>query len=257
MKNRFEELLALHHNGDVLHIGNVWSAQSAKIYQSQTFKVIGTSSAAVADSLGFADGEGMSFDDYLFVIKRILAATNTILTVDLEFGYGNTAEEISSNITRLYELGVSGINIEDSVMTDGKRTITDANDFAEKLKQVTGLLNAAGVQMFINVRSDSFLLGLPNALEDALTRIAAYQQTGVHGLFFPCVTDIADIEKLTATSTLPINVMCVPGLPSFDQLQKAGVKRISAGPFVNMNVYKNLEATIAKIQSEGSFASLF
>jgi len=257
MKNRFNELLALHNNAEVLHIGNVWNAQSAKIYQAQNFKVIGTSSAAVADSLGFADGEEMSFDDYLFIIKRILASTSAILTVDLETGYGKTAEEISSNITWLYKLGVSGINIEDSVITDGKRTIGNASDFAEKLKQIMALLNAAGVKLFINVRSDSFLLGLPNALADALERIAAYQVTGVHGLFFPCVTHIADIEKLTAISTLPINVMCMPGLPGFEQLQKAGVKRISVGPFVNMNVYQDLESTITKIQSEGSFASLF
>jgi 2-methylisocitrate lyase-like PEP mutase family enzyme len=257
MKNRFEELLALHNKPEVLHIGNVWNAQSAKIYQQQNFKVTGTSSAAIADSLGFADGEEISFDDYLFVIKRILASTTTILTVDLEAGYGKTAEEISSNIIGLYNLGVSGINIEDSVITDGNRTIVDVTHFAGKLKQITALLNAAGVEMFINVRSDSFLLGLPNALEDALERIAVYQETDVHGLFFPCVTNIADIEKLTDASKLPVNVMCMPGLPGFDELQKAGVKRVSAGPFVNMNVYKNLEATIAKIQSEGSFASLF
>ncbi|SHL99283.1 isocitrate lyase/phosphoenolpyruvate mutase family protein [Chitinophaga sp. CF418] len=257
MKNRFDEFLALHHSDDLLRIGNVWNAQSAKVYGAQGFKAVGTSSAAVAASLGFSDGEEMAFEDYLFVVQRILASTNAIVTVDIEGGYGRTAEEISSNIKRLYEAGVSGINIEDSVVTNGERHIIDAGAFAEKLRQMMELLKRDGVKMFVNVRSDSFLLDMPNALKDALGRIALYQETGVHGLFFPCINKIADINKITASSKLPVSVMCIPGLPSFDELQKAGVKRVSDGPFLNMHIYKELEDTISKIRSENSFASLF
>jgi 2-methylisocitrate lyase-like PEP mutase family enzyme len=257
MKNRFKEFLALHHKAEPVQIGNVWNAQSAQVYDKLNFEAIGTSSAAVAGSLGFADGEEMSFEDYLFVIKRIAATTSAMLTVDLEGGYGDTPEEISDNIIKLYDIGVVGINIEDSVVTDGKRSIVDADSFATKLKQITSLLADAGVEIFINVRADSFLLGLPNALEDALSRTKLYQDKGVHGLFFPCITQIADIEKVTALSRLPVNVMCMPGLPDFKALQDAGVKRISAGPFLNMNIYKVLESSIEKITAENSFASLF
>ncbi|WPU97419.1 isocitrate lyase/phosphoenolpyruvate mutase family protein [Mucilaginibacter sp. cycad4] len=257
MKNRFNEFLALHHKAEAVQIGNVWNAQSAQVYDKLNFAAIGTSSAAVASSLGFADGEEMSFEDYLFVIKRIAATTSAMLTVDLEAGCADTPEEICNNITKLNNIGVAGINIEDSIVTDGKRSIVDANNFAAKLKQITSLLTAAGVEVFINVRADSFLLGLPNALEDALARTKLYQDTGVHGLFFPCITQIADIEKITALSRLPVNVMCIPGLPDFKALQDAGVKRISAGPFLNMNIYKALETSIEKITAENSFASLF
>jgi 2-methylisocitrate lyase-like PEP mutase family enzyme len=257
MKNRFDEFLALHHSNDLLHIGNVWNAQSAKIYETQGFKAVGTSSAAVASSLGFSDGEEMAFEDYLFVVQRILASTNAIVSVDIEGGYGRTAEEISSNIKRLYEAGVSGINIEDSVVNGGERRIADAGEFAEKMRTIMELLNSDGVKMFVNLRSDSFLLDIPGALKDALARIQVYQETGVHGLFFPCVNTIADIEQLTASSKLPVNVMCIPGLPSFDALQKAGVKRVSDGPFLNMHIYKELEETISKIRAEDSFAGLF
>jgi 2-methylisocitrate lyase-like PEP mutase family enzyme len=257
MKNRFKEFLALHHKAEPVQIGNVWNAQSAQVYDKLNFEVIGTSSAAVAGSLGFADGEEMSFEDYLFVIKRIAATTSAMLTVDLEGGYGDTAQEICDNITKLYNIGVVGVNIEDSVVADGKRSIVDANVFTEKLKQINSLLGTAGVEVFINVRVDSFLLGLPNALEDALARTKLYQDTGVHGLFFPCITQITDIKKVTALSRLPVNVMCMPGLPDFKALQNAGVKRISAGPFLNMNIYKALESSIERITAENSFASLF
>lgn len=257
MKNRFDEFLALHHSNDLLHIGNVWNAQSAKVYEAQGFKAVATSSAAVASSLGFSDGEEMAFEEYLFVVQRIIASTNAIVSVDIEGGYGRTAEEISSNIKRLYEAGVSGINIEDSVVNGGERRIADVGEFAQKIREVMGLLNRDGIKMFVNLRSDSFLLDMPGALKDALARIQVYQETGVHGLFFPCVSKIADIKQLTAASRLPVNVMCIPGLPSFDDLQKVGVKRVSDGPFLNMHIYKELEDTIAKIRSADSFASLF
>jgi len=257
MKNRFKEFLALHHNTELLQIGNVWNVQSAQVYDKVNFKAIGTSSAAVAATLGFADGEEMSFDDYLFVIKRIAASATAILSVDLEAGYGNTPEEISDNIIRLYSLGVAGITIEDSIVTDGQRSIVDAKEFAAKLKQVTGLLAKAGVEVFINVRADSFLLGLPNALEGALTRTKLYQDTGVHGLFFPCITQIADIEKITALSSLPVSVMCMPNLPDFKALQNAGVRRVSSGNFLNSIIYRELENKVEKIVAENNFASLF
>lgn len=111
--------------------------------------------------------------------------------------------------------------------------------------------------MFINVRSDSFFLGLPNALDDALSRVELYQDTGVHGLFFPCITNIKDIIKVTENSKLPVNVMGMPGLPDFNQLKEVGVKRISMGPFLNKNIYQQMEFSIRKIIADGNFSHLF
>jgi 2-methylisocitrate lyase-like PEP mutase family enzyme len=199
----------------------------------------------------------MGLEDYLFVIKRIAASVSLPLSVDFEAGYGDTPEEISAAITRLSELGVAGINIEDSVVVNGKRSIVDAGVFAEKIQRIIKLLDAAHIKMFINVRSDSFLLALPNALEDALLRVDAYQNTGAHGLFFPCIKELDDIAKVTSRSKLPVNVMCIPGLPDFKSLQSAGVKRISMGPFLNMNVYQKLGTATDQILTDENFTSLF
>jgi len=257
MKNKFEEFLELHRKTAPLLIGTVWNVQSAKVLEQQKLKAIGTSSAAVAESLGYADGQEMGIEEYLFIIRRIAASVSLPFTVDLEAGYGATPAEIAKVIDRLYETGVSGINIEDSIVTDGKRSILRAEDFAEKLRQLIKLLDAAKTRMFINVRCDSFLLGLPHAVEDAVARIKLYQDTGVHGLFFPCITKITDIERITEESKLPINVMCMPDLPDFKQLQEAGVKRISMGPFLNHHIYQGMGTMAEKIMAEGSFASLF
>jgi 2-methylisocitrate lyase-like PEP mutase family enzyme len=257
MKNRFKEFLALHEGPEPLLIGNVWNVQSAKIFERKQFKAVATSSSAVAETLGYADGQEMSIEEYTYVVKRLASSVSVPLSIDLEGGYGNSAEEICGNIARLYEMGVSGINLEDSMVTGGKRSMAKADQFAEKLKEIINLLEAEKIKMFINIRSDSFLLALPNALQDALARVQAYQSTGVHGLFFPCVKDLADIKAITSQSRLPVNVMCIPGLPDFKALQLAGVKRISMGPFAYNMIYQKLEEVAQEILSDGSFDKLF
>lgn len=257
MENKFEIFAALHQGVEPLLIGNVWDAASAKAFEKQGFKAVGTSSAAVAAALGYADGEEMSLDEYLLIIKRIVASVTVPVTVDLEGGYGRSVEQICQNIRSLYNLGVAGINIEDSVINEGKRTIRQAEDFAETLKRIIQYLQSENIRMFINVRSDSFLLGLPDALNDAIKRASVYERTGVHGLFFPCVVGLSDIKALTETTRLPVNVMCMPDLPSFDDLRQAGVNRISIGPFLFDKMYRDLETSIAKMNADGSFKSLF
>jgi 2-methylisocitrate lyase-like PEP mutase family enzyme len=129
--------------------------------------------------------------------------------------------------------------------------------FGKKLGHIISLLAQRKVELFINVRSDAFLLKLPDARKEALKRIAIYENTGAHGIFLPCITEADDIKAVTAASSLPINVMCMPNLPDFHVLQSAGVKRISMGPFMYQAVYKNVEVLSKKVVEEGSFACLF
>ncbi len=257
MNNRFEEFLRLHRGDEPLLIANVWNNQSAGVFQRLGFKALATSSASVAESLGFEDGEQMSFDDYRSVVRHLTRTVKVPLSVDLEGGYGISAEVIADNIMSLLALGVCGVNIEDSVIMDGKRIISNSREFAEKIQRITNLLQQQNAKVFINIRCDAFLLGLSDASKEAAARAKIYQETGVHGLFFPCITAIEDIKAICGKSALPVNVMCMPGLPGFDQLHESGVKRISMGPFLSQSTYRNLESTTQKILSDRSFASLF
>lgn len=257
MTNHFQKFKELHDQQEPLLIGNVWNVQSAKKMEDLGFKALGTSSYAIAETLGYADGEEMSFDEYLFITKRIAAAVSTPLSVDLEAGYGKTVAEIVANIKELNKIGVSGINIEDSVVEQGVRTIVDAESFAQKIKAVAEELSKENIKIFINLRSDVFLLGLPDALAEAKRRISIYETTGIHGLFFPCVTKIEDIEALTKATKLPINVMCMPDLPDFNKLQNADVKRISMGNFLNNKIYQYLGSEVEKVLKNQNFSSVF
>jgi len=95
------EFKKLHNQTQPLIIGNVWNVQSAKVYEKLNFQAIGTSSAAIAHSLGYEDGEQMPFSDLLFIVERISKSVTLPLSVDIEFGYGNTATEIANNIRKI------------------------------------------------------------------------------------------------------------------------------------------------------------
>lgn len=247
----------LHYENDPLLIGNVWNVQSAKIFANAGFKAIATSSAAVAETLGYNDGEAMPFAEYLFIIKRLTGATGVPLSVDLEGGYGRKASQIVENISILSDAGVAGINIEDSVVTNGKRTIINDLEFTELIADICSTLKVRGIDIFINVRSDVFLLGLDNQVEESIKRIKTYEATGADGLFFPCVIQRDDIKALTSQSKLPVNVMCMPDLPSFNELKALGVKRISMANFYNRKTYEGLSRLITDTMQAGSFKPVF
>src|SRR5436190_21420531 len=134
MSTNFEKFRNLHHGKNLFVLPNAWDAKSAVIYEENNFPAVGTSSAAVAASLGYEDGEGMPFADYRLVIGRILAAVKIPVTIDMEMGYGKTDVEIFDNIQYLAESGVVGINIEDSTISHSKRSLRDAIQFAATIE---------------------------------------------------------------------------------------------------------------------------
>lgn len=246
----------LHQQETPLILCNVWDAASAIVAEKLGYQAIGTSSAAIAKSFGKDDGQIISFEKLLAVVKQISVVTNLPLSVDIEAGYAVTPQEIVDNIAKLAKLGVVGINIEDSQLTNGRRSLVDKHDFSERLSQVKSLLNDANIEMFINVRSDTYIADAATALPETIERISLYEGAGADGIFLPCLTAPDDISKIVAHCSLPLNVMCMPELVSFNQLQKLGVKRISMGNFVYDNLLAHLENTLSSIKQQGSFEPL-
>jgi len=254
---QYLEFKELHQQAKPFLIGNVWNVQSAKVFDKLNFQAIGTSSAAIAHSLGYDDGQELPFTELLYIVERIKKSTNLLLTVDIENGYGKTAEEIVANIQQLFKLGVSGINIEDTVVVNGKRKLLDSNEFSHLIKTIGKKLNETNSKLFIKVRCDAYLLNLPNATEQAIERIKLYEENGADGIFLPCITNVEDIKAVVLQTKLPINVMCMPNLPNFEILAAVGVKRISMGNFINSHIYQTMENTISTILQQQSFSTLF
>ncbi|MBS1567466.1 MAG: isocitrate lyase/phosphoenolpyruvate mutase family protein [Bacteroidetes bacterium] len=239
MSSMFQQFKALHRSPELFVLPNAWNAKSAQQFQQEGFRAVATSSAAVADSLGYGDGEGMYFNDYMFMIDRIVASVQVPVSVDIEMGYGSTDEKICNNLFRLADIGVAGINIEDSVVEKKGRSLRNADAFAARLSYLQDRLVQSGRDLFINVRCDVWLLGVKNKRQEAAVRMRAYESAGADGIFLPGITSEEDIAAAVAMSSLPLNVMCVPGLPCFDTLQTLGVKRVSMGPFFFQKMYND------------------
>lgn len=247
---------ALHNQDKPLLIGNVWDVPSTKTAERLNFQAIGTSSSAIATLLGYNDGEEMEFSELEYFVKRIAVNSNLPLSVDLESGYGRKPKEIVNHIKRLAEIGVVGINIEDSIVHK-VRVLIDADDFAKTLTAIQEQLVNENIDIFLNVRTDTFMLLQGNVIEETTKRIQLYQNAGANGIFTPCIENKSDIEEIVKCTFLPINVMCMPNLPDFETLAELGVKRISMGNFLFDKMYGQFEETVQTVLSHQSFNSIF
>jgi len=250
---------SLHQQDRPLIICNVWDVASAKMAQKMGFSSIGTSSAAIASMLGYNDGEHMAFEELLFIVKRISACSDLPLTVDIEAGFSDDASITASYISALVEAGVVGINIEDSKVNkvDEVRSLIDAESFASFITKINKLLVAASIDVFINVRTDTFLLGVKEPIEETQRRTSLYQAAGADGVFVPCIVEREAIKAVVNSTDLPVNVMCMPDLPNFDTLAMLGVQRISMGNFLFDTLQADFSARLNDIQKQQSFQSVF
>ncbi|MEL6252370.1 MAG: isocitrate lyase/phosphoenolpyruvate mutase family protein [Bacteroidota bacterium] len=246
----------LHKHNHPLLICNVWDASSAKAAEAAGFQAIGTSSGAIASMLGYEDGEEIDFKEVLYLVERILKSVKLPLSVDLEAGYSRNPAQIADHIEQLSKLGVVGVNLEDSLV-NGKRTLLEAKEFASILADVSALLGKNKIYTFINVRTDPFLLGHPEALSESTKRASLYEEAGADGLFVPCIVKETDIRALIGATKLPVNVMCMPGLANFSDLKLWGVKRISMGNFAFNKQSTFLEGLLTQIIGQSSFAPIF
>lgn len=256
MSSSFKQFKDLHQADSLFILPNTWNPKSAILFQEQKFPAIATSSAAVANSLGYEDGEEMPFNDYLFIINRILSSVQIPLSVDMEMGYGKTNEEIYTNIQKIIDIGVAGINIEDSAINKSGRVLKEAKLFAKTIEYIKNKLVSKNLNLFINVRCDTYILNVENKQKETINRLKIYETTGADGIFLPCISNEDDIAEVIDNTKLPLNVMCIPGLPGFEILNKLGVKRVSMGPFLFNKVYDNAARLSLAITANKNFSSI-
>lgn len=245
--NTYEHFLGLHHQPRPLIIANAWNVKSAQVIEKSGYDAIATSSGAIADSLGYKDGEVIPFDELLYIVKRIKSGTTLPLSVDLERGYAKDLDTLHNHIQQLIDIGVVGINIEDA---EGEEI------YLKKLISIKNYLEKTNQQLFINARTDVFLLKLPSPFETILKRAKLYEEAGANGLFVTAINDIELIKAIAFSITLPLNVVGVPKLSSVQLLAENGVKRISMAAFLYRATYTHLESITQAILTEQSFSPL-
>src|ERR1700685_1457197 len=86
-------LRALHHTSKVLLLPNVWDVASARTIEENGLPAIATTSAGIAFSLGYPDGQNISRQEMLAHVARIAQAVRVPVTADVEAGYGDLPED--------------------------------------------------------------------------------------------------------------------------------------------------------------------
>jgi 2-methylisocitrate lyase-like PEP mutase family enzyme len=212
---------ALHR--DFLILPNAWDAASARITQDAGAKAVATSSAAVAWAHGYADGHHFPVAKLIAVVEEIARAVSVPITTDAEGGYSDDVRQTAENVAALIDAGAVGVNLE-----DGKQP---HELHVKKIEAVREAASRAGVDLFINARTDVFLKKLvppEEAVAETLRRARAIKSAGASGLFVPAAVKSEDIAAIAEGAGLPVNVMALPGVPNAAQLKELGVKRLSA-----------------------------
>ncbi|MFC6014160.1 isocitrate lyase/PEP mutase family protein [Nocardia lasii] len=224
-------LLALHRPGDPVVLPTVWDAWSANVAVAAGFSGLTMGSHPVADSIGRPDGEGMSFDELLTRVRQVSAAVEVPVSVDIESGYGLEPLQL---IDGLLAAGAVGLNIEDTVHSEGKRLRTPA-EHADLVRGLREAADAAGVHVVINARTDLFLRAdgdESDRLDRAIARLTLAAEAGADVLYPVGKHPDADLRRLTTELPLPVNAIGQPTTPAKAHFAELGVARISFGPFL-------------------------
>jgi len=247
MTTMTQSFFALHQQPEPLLLINIWDPASAILAQQQGAKALGTSSAALAWSLGYADGQQLPVAELLAAVQRIRRVSQVPFTVDIEQGYSDEPTQVAQLVVQLAELGVAGINIEDGT--------AEPQLLSAKIQACRSLL--AGRAMFINARTDVYLAQLATgqeAVTECHRRLALYQEAGADGAFVPGLIDLAAAKQLSPHSSLPLNLMGWPEGVTIEDLTAAGVKRVSAGPTLFLQSYQAYQRAVLSFLQKSPLA---
>lgn len=224
------------HTNPALRLPNCWDAASAAVIEMAGAQAVATSSAGVAWSLGFPDGDALDRQTAVDAIARIARAVDVPVTADIESGYGETPSDVAETAAAVAEAGAVGVNIEDSAPTDAGLL----RGIADQAERIAAVRDGAGADLYINARIDVYLRGFGEdvaLLEVTANRAAAYLEAGADGIFVPGVADAETIADLVKAIDAPLNILAGPGAPAPSELDRLGVARISLGEAVASAAY--------------------
>jgi len=257
-KVKAEQFRELHQGPRVLVLANVWDVATARLVEEAGFQAIATSSAAVANSWGFPDGQQISRTEMLSVVERIAKRVQVPVSADLEAGYGDSDEAVAELARGLIEAGAVGLNFEDGT-GDAQNPLFPLERQVERIKRLRESSDSQGVPVVINARTDVHLaeVGEPAArFEQAVRRANAYRKAGADCLFIPGVRDRETIRLLVREVEGPLNILAGSGTPPLEDLGRLGVARLSFGswPFrAAMGLFRKF---LREVSKRGTFATL-
>src|SRR5665213_2806970 len=221
--------LELHRSKRMLLLPNAWDVSSARIFEEAGFPALGTTSAGIANALGYPDGQRIPAAKMLEVVGRIAQAVSIPVTADMEAGYGSTAEQLAELTRQVIGVGAVGMNLEDASRGE---SLTDVNLQQDRIRAAIDAAEHTGIPFVLNARTDIFLHSIGPAetrLHRTIERLNAFRQAGAQCLFAPGITAGDTIAQLVRGVAGPLNILATVGTPPVAELEALGVARVSLG----------------------------
>jgi 2-methylisocitrate lyase-like PEP mutase family enzyme len=253
-----EAFRGLHSAREVLLLPNAWDVASARIVEECGFAAIATTSAGIAFSLGYADGQKIPKEEMLTAVARIASAVKAPVTADVESGYGNRPEDAAQTASAVIEVGAVGMNLEDAT-GDSNRPLADLSLQLEKIQAVREAAISLNVPLVLNARTDVYLLQVGDPAkryDEAMRRLQAFRDAGAGCVFVPGLRDASTIGRLVADLQCPVNILAVPGSPSVPELSKLGVARVSLGSGPMRATLGLLRRLAMEVKTAGTYAAM-
>ena len=255
LREKAERLRALHAGPRILVLCNAWDAGSARVVEEAGFPAVATSSAGIANSLGYPDGQRIPREEMAAAVARITRAVAVPVSADMEAGYGRTPEAAAVTARAAIAAGAVGMNFEDA---------TDERDFIEIELQCERIRAAreagakAGVPLVLNARTDVYLAkkGDPEKwFGEAVRRVNAYRAAGADCLFVPGAYEGELIGRLVREIDGPLNILAGPTAPPIPELERLGVRRVSVGSGPMRATMTLLKKIAAELSGPGTYTS--
>jgi 2-methylisocitrate lyase-like PEP mutase family enzyme len=251
-KAKADAFRAMHRGQQILLLPNAWDVASARVVQQAGFGAVATTSAGIAFTLGYPDGQRISREQMLAVVGRIATAVKVPVTADVEAGYGDRPEDAARTARDVLAAGAVGMNLEDGT-DDRQHPLLDLALQVERVKAVREL------PIVLNARTDVYLLDFGNPekrYDETLRRLAAFRDAGADCVFVPGLRDAAIIGRLVKDLKCPLNILAGPGTPPVPELQKLGVARISLGSGPMRAALGLLRRIAEELKGAGTYKSL-
>jgi 2-methylisocitrate lyase-like PEP mutase family enzyme len=248
----------MHSGKETLLLPNIWDVASARIIEEAGFSAIATTSAGIAFSLGYPDGQKISREEMLAAVARIARSVRVPVTADVEAGYGNTAEDAARTAQGVIEAGAVGLNLEDAASDPGT-PLVELPLQLEKIRAVREVADRLKVPLVLNARTDVYLLQVGDPAtryDEAVRRLRAFRDAGADCVFLPGMRDAATIRRLVSDLQCPVNILAGPGSPSVPELQKLGVARVSLGSGPMRATLGLLRRLAEELRKAGTYSAL-
>lgn len=244
----YERFRALHEQKGGFIMPNAWDGASALILKRAGFQALGTSSAALAFTLGRPDGRhAVSREEHIDNAQLMGRLTDLPINGDFEDGYGSTAGDVAATVEAAIAAGLAGIGIEDT-SGNAEQPIRKFDDAVDRVRHAA---KAAKGRILLTGRCDNFIQGRPD-LEDTIKRLVAFAEVGADVLYAPYPGDMEAIKKVVAAvAPKPVNVLVGPtsGPIPWAELQKSGARRISLGSSLYSRLMGDMQKAATQLAS--------